>query len=406
MMEPLESDPGLDHSYSMPVDQEIIAPPSSTNNTTTSRMITTTPVMDMDEAALNALEGFPHSRPLAFLKSMIQECLCDTFAPGERAVPGVVPMEQFIQLTGVEYIGLGTLGQEASAKEKAFETLEQIEVRSTRMISIGYLMDDDNGLGIKKTQKILLDVWNEEYPDDRAMSRTIRKVLCCIQYRDYVAASRELERKYDIQQRRITMVNNAYMVGITAHNLGVLSVLMGKQDEAMTYFEEAVAFKREAFGKGHIEIAPTLDELGVQLFTRERYGEAVVAFKDSFEIVAKNLGTSHRRLSALKNNIACCYVAMGNMKDATAAIEEALGIIDRATPDQPSVETDWNYLYRTFVLNNSGYIRASAENYKEAKLDFEEILRIQIQNPLFKDLLDHRFVRDSTSNFEFVSSRA
>ncbi|KAL3939939.1 MAG: hypothetical protein SGBAC_005425 [Bacillariaceae sp.] len=371
MMEPLESDPGVDHSYSKPSEQEMLAPPSSTN------MMVSTPVIDgMEENVLDALVGLPHSRPLAFLKSMIQECLCDTFAPGERAVPGVVPMEQFIQIRGVEYIGLGALDKESSAKERAYETLDQIQVRSTRSISIGYLMDDENGLGTKKTQKILLDVWNEEYPDDRAMSRTIRKVLSCIQSQEYDVAFRELQKKYDIQQRRITMVNNSYMVGITAHNLGVLALLMGNQDEAMTYFEEAVDFKREAFGNGHIEIAPTLDELGVQLFARERYGEAIVAFKDSFDIVTKTLGSSHRRLSALKNNIACCYAAMKNMADATVAIEEALGIVDRATSGQRSVETDWNYLYRTFVLNNSGYIRASSENYKEAKLDFEEILRV------------------------------
>jgi hypothetical protein len=44
-------------------------------------------------------------------------------------------------------------------------------------------------------------------------------------------------------------------VGITAHNIAVILVLAGRDDQAMPLFEEAVAMKRSAFGPDHPEVA-------------------------------------------------------------------------------------------------------------------------------------------------------
>eukprot|EP00980_Cylindrotheca_fusiformis_P009303 scaffold2042_cov123-Cylindrotheca_fusiformis.AAC.10 len=141
------------------------------------RSIMTPMVIGVEEDTSTAMDSLPRSRPLAFLKSMIQECLCETFAPGERAVPGVVPVEQFVQIHGIEFIGLGALTDELSGKERVYDTLEQLTTRTERLISIGYLGDDDKVPGRKKTDSIPLDIWSQSYPDDRAMSRPIRRII-------------------------------------------------------------------------------------------------------------------------------------------------------------------------------------------------------------------------------------
>jgi hypothetical protein len=48
------------------------------------------------------------------------------------------------------------------------------------------------------------------------------------------------------------------MSGITAHNMGVVCVLAGRDQLALPLFEEAVAVKREAFGREHPEVAVSL----------------------------------------------------------------------------------------------------------------------------------------------------
>jgi hypothetical protein len=48
------------------------------------------------------------------------------------------------------------------------------------------------------------------------------------------------------------------MLGITAHNMGVIYVLAGRDHLALPLFEEALALKRKAFGHEHPEVAVSL----------------------------------------------------------------------------------------------------------------------------------------------------
>jgi hypothetical protein len=45
------------------------------------------------------------------------------------------------------------------------------------------------------------------------------------------------------------------MAGISAHNMGVVCVLAGKEDLAMSIFQDAIELKRAAFGEEHPEVA-------------------------------------------------------------------------------------------------------------------------------------------------------
>jgi hypothetical protein len=176
-MEPSESDLVDESLDTREETTRLVVVPKTTTNTISPM------VLGVEENGSTAIDGLPRSRPLAFLKSMVQECLCETFAPGERAVPGVVPVEQFVQIHGIEFIGLGALTDELSAKERVYDTLEQLTSRTERLISIGYLTDDDKVPGRKKTDTIPLDIWSQSYPDDRTMSRPIRRAIASIKVR-------------------------------------------------------------------------------------------------------------------------------------------------------------------------------------------------------------------------------
>lgn len=215
MMEPLESD--VDESLGTTEESThlVVAQPS---RNTISPM-----VLGIDENSTTAIDGLPRSKPLAFLKSMIQECLCETFAPGERAVPGVVPVEQFIQIRGIEFIGLGALTDEVSAKERVYATLEQVASRTDRLISIGYLADDDKSRGRKKTDSITLDIWSQSYPDDRAMSRPIRRAIANIKVRTTARLQSNINvETHTIDSREITNQHFESFEKHTMHKRGGL----------------------------------------------------------------------------------------------------------------------------------------------------------------------------------------
>jgi Flp pilus assembly protein TadD len=75
------------------------------------------------------------------------------------------------------------------------------------------------------------------------------------QSRKFEEALSDFRKAYDVQKRRPAKNNNNFMLGITAHNMGVVCVIAGRDHHALPLFEEAVALKREAFGLEHPEVA-------------------------------------------------------------------------------------------------------------------------------------------------------
>jgi hypothetical protein len=233
------------------------------------------------------LNARPPTNKLSLMSTILGEFFCQQFTPDDNK--GMQPSEQFIELHGIQFIGLGAVLDELTPKERVYDTLEQLTTRTERVISIGYLVDDetDIGSGKKLTETIPLDIWSQTYPNDKNMSKPVKKTItsikvlyCCrllalllsgllfefltrfddlnLQEKNYGAALDDFRRTYEAQKRNPKRKNNNYMLGITAHNMGVVCVLAGRDQLALPLFEEAVAVKREAFGREHPEVAVSL----------------------------------------------------------------------------------------------------------------------------------------------------
>ena len=125
----------------------------------------------------------PQSKPLTFMGTILGECLCEPFTPASDYYKGLSPSSQFIELHGIQFIGLGALVDELTAKERVYDTLEQLASRTERLISIGYLVDDEKSPGEKLTETIPLDIWSKTYPNDKNMSRPVRRTIASIKVR-------------------------------------------------------------------------------------------------------------------------------------------------------------------------------------------------------------------------------
>lgn len=137
---------------------------------------------DSSPVVVEGMHQAPKKRTFGLLGTIIGECLCEPFTPpGEHK--GLSPSAQFIELHGIQFIGLGAVIDELTAKERVYDTLEQLTSRTERMISIGYLIDDDEMPGRKLTEVIPLDIWSKTYPNDRNMSRTVRNAIAHMKVR-------------------------------------------------------------------------------------------------------------------------------------------------------------------------------------------------------------------------------
>ena len=387
------------------------------------------------------------SRPLTFMKTIIAECLCEPFpsaANGDATMPsnllrnlgGALSFSspQFIELHGIQFIGLGALEDELTAKERVYDTLEQLTTRTDRLISVGYLLETSNSdvAGTDSptapllssplsrqtnntltvtTQSIPYDVWNRTYPNDRTTSAEVKKTIANIQAGNFNAALATFRRAYHQQKRNPSRNGNSYMLGITIHNMGVVNVLARRDEEALPLFEEAVAVKRDTFGPHHPEVAISLDELGIQLFAWERYEDALSAFGQSQTILANVYGPRHPRLSMVLNNMACCAFQMRDMPVALSTMSRAMELQKATTQtcDGGTVggiassanSADLELLHMAILLNNSGYLKVCVKEYDEARACFDEALLIQ--QSVLGDEYNHRAIRDSRSNLEFTN---
>jgi len=395
------------------------------------------------------------SRPLIFMKTIFGECLCEHF-PGDSScnvgtragLSKTIFSSQYVELRGIQFIGLGCLEDELTAKERVYDTLEQLSSRTDRLISVGYISVEPSPVSqfssstspllssVTESTSLLapskvvtttvpLDVWNNNFPNDRTTSKVVKRIIANIQSKNFCAALVDLQYSYKEQKRKYNfMKKNAtkndsnkkkkdcyelYMLGITIHNIGVVQVLDGHGDKSVPLFEEAVEVKSETLGPGHPEVAISLDELGIQLFALERYDEALVTFQKSQTILANFYGQGHPQLSMVLNNIACCIFQMRNIQEALSTMKHAIElqkatklITKDFTNDASAEKADLDLLHTAILLNNIGYLKVNVKQYEEARSNFEEALLIQ--QSVLGDAHNHRAIRDSRNNLKLSNA--
>mmetsp|Transcript_3737 Transcript_3737/g.4308 ORF Transcript_3737/g.4308 Transcript_3737/m.4308 type:complete len:333 (+) Transcript_3737:82-1080(+) len=316
--------------------------------------------------------------------TLFLNCVCDFPHMRENNVNSCV---QFIQLHGVEYISLGAVISELTPEERVRDTIEQLTEQTKRLINIGYVVDT------KITNAIPLEMWNREYPNDRAMKRPLQKTINYIKDKEFGAAVKELNIAYKQQKKFLNRNSNRLIAGITGHNVAVLYVLSHKPSEALALFREALTLKSNAFGEDHPEVARTLDEIGIQLFAEKQFEEAMKAFSEAQRIRIKQLGHTHPLVSMVLNNIACCCYSAGNYEQALKNFLEARDIQTKTAQD------DLDLLHVAITLGNAGYVLIQLKRYEEAREQFEEALLLQ--QSVLED--GHSAIQNTLSNLEFTN---
>jgi tetratricopeptide (TPR) repeat protein len=193
--------------------------------------------------------------------------------------------------------------------------------------------------------------------------------------------------------------NNKYLAGISAHNLGVVEVILGRPQEAIAHFREAICLKENAFGLEDTEVGLSWDELGIQLFASSDFEGALASFREARNLRRfKHASSSHPSVAMVLNNMACCYFQMGDLREALKSLQEADEIQQKAVGSSAQAELD--LLHVAIVICNCGYLKLALKEYDEARSLLEEALLIQ--QSVLED--NHRAVRDTISNIDFANA--
>lgn len=114
---------------------------------------------------------------MTLFKTLFGDCLCQGAFPSRDNNQST--SSQFINLHGIEFIGLGAVCDELTPKERVYDTLEQLTTRTERLISIGYLSQEKSPSGNLEVllETVPLDVWNKTYPNDQSMSKRLKRMI-------------------------------------------------------------------------------------------------------------------------------------------------------------------------------------------------------------------------------------
>lgn len=317
------------------------------------------------------------------------------------------PSTQFVELKGIRFIGLGAVVDELTPRERVYDTLEVFRTKSERLVTIGYLLDNDVGMASqepslhKVVETVPLDVWVRDFPHERNMSRDVKKTVELVKNKQFTELADELSKQWTWQKNNLRSGINAHLVGITAHNLSVAKILDGHAEESESLFREAITLKEQSFGRDHAEVALSWDELGIQLFARGDFQGASSAFGQAHRLRKENghgEDIPNPILAMTLNNIACCDFEMGNYRSALRSLEEARSIQHSAIGSP--MQYDLDLIHVAIVYVNCGYLNLALKQYDEARSILEEALLIQ--QSVLDD--DHRAVRDTLSNIEFANA--
>jgi hypothetical protein len=143
-------------------------------------------LMSMAAEQMPTAKPSPRGKPMSVMRAILGDCMCEPFPFTDSR--GLGQSSQFVELHGVECISLGAVVDELSPEQRIRDTLEQLTTAPKRMISIGYLVDEETPRasanqvtvgekGGKLTETIDLDVWLKTYPDDKNMSKQVAQTI-------------------------------------------------------------------------------------------------------------------------------------------------------------------------------------------------------------------------------------
>jgi CHAT domain-containing protein len=177
-------------------------------------------------------------------------------------------------------------------------------------------------------------------------------------------------------------------------NLGLVSLMQGKNLEAERYINFALTNSEQALGRNSAAYAANLNSYAKWLQATGKFNDAERAFEQTHEIVLKVFGSNSMQLAIVLNNKAMLNQAMGRYAEAEKLIREAIAAQDASTGKKKSDTKSFDS--RKF-LTNQAFTYQLAGNLIEAEKSFLQIKDIfekkylvggQTNNPDYANLLN------------------
>jgi len=142
------------------------------------------------------------------------------------------------------------------------------------------------------------------------------------------------ERSLDFREKNPTsdtgvgMIDFKPYIGVGLHNLGVLNLLKGDYEEALSYFSRAVENRKSYLGNGHPDYISSLVRLAICRYALNEFAEAHARLEEALMCAKSSCVTLEDRLQIAEvlNNLGCLAYMSGQPVAASSYYRDSMDI--------------------------------------------------------------------------------
>lgn len=185
----------------------------------------------------------------------------------------------------------------------------------------------------------------------------------------FINAENVLKAYY--QKEHLEIAQSLNFLGLCHWRKGVL-------DQAAEYFSNALQMRANLLGDSHPKVADGYNNLGYIAYAKGEIAQALLSYQNALKIRVETLGYEHLDVAASLNNIGSCFSKVGQHDQALDAYQQALTIREnKLTKDHPKVAQ---------TLMNMGDCYLQNEKIEKALSFFERALSILNQHAEMNEL--------------------
>ena len=281
---------------------------------------------------------------------------------------------------GTVYMGLGLYGQaqqllsHATEKRRALPTDERgdLAVSLSHVGDLLTLRAEYPGAESSYQQAIAIQhSLPQAQRNDGVLAQSLYGLGAeLIERGDYAGAERQLREALTLQQRLYPGPNED-----TARTLQKLAWAVDQRDlsEALPLAEQAVAMHRKLWGpQPYPDFAAAMSDLGLMLYDKGDYDQAVRLLQDSMRMYRALLGDKNPEIAVLLNNIANVLHDQGDLAGAEAAYRQSLAMRRELLGNEhPLVAQTLNNL--AFVYYDRGNVGAALDAERESLAIYRKV---------------------------------
>jgi tetratricopeptide (TPR) repeat protein len=336
----------------------------------------------------------------------------EAFKQMTKTKGGLISFNNFLSTSKKRQVSLGFAG-EAAINPHLLGILFIMKIDSAQSTSpfasirdVGYFPEEDEVLfsmhtvfriddikpmdGNKRLFEVNLTLTGDNDQDLRALTDRIREETFPDSEGWYRLGSVLLkmgqsDKAQEVYEVLLEQTTNESEKGPIYHQLGTVKDDQGEYQEAITFYEKAVAILQQSLPPNPPDLAKSYNNIGMAYGSMGDYPKALSYYEKALAIQQQSLPPDHPDLVASYNNIGLVYYNMGDYPKALSSHEKALAIRQQSLPP--------NHPHLASSYGNIGNVYNSMGAYPKALSSHEKALAIQQQSlpPNHPDLASSYF---------------